>query len=198
MLRRCQPAKGEWKRQKVRERGGETERQWTIWTPLARFPRPLQSLELTSHIIRCSVNQQLGAQMKKCQLLPGAQQADRPCTRAPQHGLTPTHPSTHTACSTCTHTHTYNPHSSPRQVQLCISRPVLAEGSTEQHGSIRHVAIVYTKGWQLFPVDLSHSSPAASTDLRRPTRMKQRAKRERGGKDRWQVQTSAFSSGFCP
>lgn len=62
-------------REGEREGRRDREEEWTVWTLLARFPRPLQSLDLTSHVIRGSVNQQLGAQMKKCQLLPGAQQA---------------------------------------------------------------------------------------------------------------------------
>ncbi len=100
-----------------REREGRRDREgeWTVWTLLARFPCPLQGLDLTSHAIRGSVNQQLGAQMKKCQLLPGAQQADRPRHGAFQHSQDPssysqptthTHAHTLTECSACTHTHT--------------------------------------------------------------------------------------------
>lgn len=66
------------------ERWGEQKqggREWTVWTFLATFPWPLQTLDLTSHVIRGCVNQQLGAQMKGCQLLPGAQQATEHSSR---------------------------------------------------------------------------------------------------------------------
>lgn len=46
-----------------------------MWTFLAPFPWPLQRLDLISHVIRGCVNQQLGVQMKECQLLPVAQQS---------------------------------------------------------------------------------------------------------------------------
>lgn len=80
---------GEWK-----HRG----REWTVWTFLAAFPWPLQSLDLTSHVIRGCVNQQLGAQMKGCQLLPGAQQATEHSSRGriPYVTVTLTHTPPHT------------------------------------------------------------------------------------------------------
>lgn len=65
-------------------RGGrntELGREWSVWTFLATFPWPLETLDLTSHVIRGCVNQQLGAQMKGCQLLPGAQQATEHSSR---------------------------------------------------------------------------------------------------------------------
>lgn len=54
----------------------------------------------TSHVIRGGVNQQLAAQMKKCQLLPGAQQADRP-----RRGCIPARPG-FVILQPPTHTHT--------------------------------------------------------------------------------------------
>lgn len=139
MQRRCQPATGEWKRQRGGEKGRRDRgRERTVWTLLARFPCPLQCLDPTSHVIRGSVNQQLGAQMKKCQLLPGAQRADRPCHGAFMPVYHPTHAyrgaHVHTSCHMGLHS----------QFNWAVPDWFWQDDGTELHGSIRHAVVVYS------------------------------------------------------
>lgn len=111
-------------------------------------PCPLQRLDLTSHAIRSSANQQLGAQMKKCQQLPGAQQANRPCHGAFRHSQDPSSYSQSTthrgvrahilkACPTCTCTHV-GCHS---QLSWAIPDWFWQKDDTELCGSIRQVVL---------------------------------------------------------
>lgn len=105
MERSRQPATGKRKRQRGGCGGGGgrgVEPFGHFWLrSLGRCAAP----DPTSHVIRGGVNQQLAAQMKKCQLLPGAQQADRPrrgCIPA-RPGFVISQPPTHPRA----HTHTY-------------------------------------------------------------------------------------------
>lgn len=96
----------EWKGREtgpLKDRGGV----WSIWTPLARFPCPLQRQDLTSHAIRSSVNQQLGVQMKKCQLLPGATTDQENLHSSTEGSLVSQsrNPPTHSPTEVETHTH---------------------------------------------------------------------------------------------
>lgn len=109
------------------DRGREGRRE--DCTP-GQIPFPLQTLDQTSHVIRGGVNQQLSSQMKKCQLLPGAQQAIRPHHRAMLH----THPGPPT----------HTPRQTPRLRKPSPSMSgavdgIRQEGGTEACGSIRDI-----------------------------------------------------------